>query len=94
MYLAAAAGAFVFFEILRFVHPAGMGDGDGNLALLMGAVLGASIVPALFVAFALGCRSSASPSSRASARVPARWPCPSAPSWRPARWSPCGSVPR
>ena len=54
VYLAAAAGAFAFFEILRFVHPAGMGDGDGNLALLMGAILGASIVPALFVAFALG----------------------------------------
>ena len=54
MYLAAAAGAFVFFEILRFVHPGGMGDGDGNLALLLGAVLGASIVPALFIAFALG----------------------------------------
>ena len=31
-----------------------MGDGDANLALLMGAVLVASIVPALFVAFALG----------------------------------------
>ena len=54
VYLAAAAGAFAFFEILRFVHPGGMGDGDGNLALLLGAVLGASIVPALFVAFALG----------------------------------------
>jgi leader peptidase (prepilin peptidase)/N-methyltransferase len=54
VYLAAAAGAFVFFEILRLVHPGGMGDGDGNLALLLGAVLGASIVPALFVAFALG----------------------------------------
>ena len=51
---AAAAGAFAFFEVLRIVHPGGMGDGDGNLALLLGAVLGASIVPALFIAFALG----------------------------------------
>ena len=34
--------------------PAGMGRGDANLALLLGAVLGASVVPALFVAFALG----------------------------------------
>ena len=54
VYLVSAAGAFAFFEILTLVHPAGMGDGDANLALLMGAVLGASIVPALFVAFALG----------------------------------------
>jgi prepilin signal peptidase PulO-like enzyme (type II secretory pathway) len=54
VYLVSAIGAFAFFEILTLVHPAGMGDGDANLALLMGAVLGASIVPALFVAFALG----------------------------------------
>jgi len=54
VYLVSAAGAFAFFEILTLVHPAGMGDGDANLALLMGGVLGASIVPALFVAFALG----------------------------------------
>jgi leader peptidase (prepilin peptidase) / N-methyltransferase len=50
----AAAGAFAFFFILWFLYPAGMGDGDADLALLMGAVLGASVVPALFVAFALG----------------------------------------
>ncbi len=31
-----------------------MGRGDVKLALLLGAVLGASVVPALFVAFALG----------------------------------------
>ena len=52
--LAAAAGAFAFFFVLSTLYPAGMGDGDADLALLMGAVLGASVVPALFVAFALG----------------------------------------
>jgi prepilin signal peptidase PulO-like enzyme (type II secretory pathway) len=50
--LVAACGAFVFFYLLSFTG--GMGDGDADLALLMGAVLGASVVPALFVAFAIG----------------------------------------
>lgn len=50
----AAAGAFAFLWLLWFVYPAGMGDGDADLALLLGSVLGASVVPALFVAFALG----------------------------------------
>lgn len=50
--LVAAAGAFVFFYLLSLTG--GMGDGDADLALLMGAVLGASVVPALFVAFAVG----------------------------------------
>lgn len=52
--VAASAGACAFFYLLWFLYPAGMGRGDAHLALLMGAVLGASIVPALFVAFALG----------------------------------------
>jgi leader peptidase (prepilin peptidase) / N-methyltransferase len=52
--VAAAAGAFAFLYLLWFLYPAGMGRGDANLALLLGAVLGASVLPALFVAFALG----------------------------------------
>lgn len=50
----AAAGACAFFYLLWLLYPSGMGRGDGNLALLLGAVLGASVVPALFIAFALG----------------------------------------
>jgi leader peptidase (prepilin peptidase) / N-methyltransferase len=50
----AALGAFAFLYLLWFLYPAGMGRGDAHLALLLGAVLGASIVPALFIAFALG----------------------------------------
>ncbi len=52
--VAAAAGAFAFLYLLWLLYPAGMGRGDANLALLLGAVLGASVLPALFVAFALG----------------------------------------
>jgi len=52
--VAAALGAFAFFSALSFLYPAGMGRGDADLALLLGAVLGASVLPALFVAFALG----------------------------------------
>ena len=50
--LVAAVGAFIFFYLLSLTG--GMGDGDADLALLMGAVLGASVVPALFVAFGVG----------------------------------------
>lgn len=52
--VAAAAGACAFLYLLWALYPAGMGRGDAHLALLMGAVLGASVLPALFVAFALG----------------------------------------
>ncbi|WP_217924247.1 prepilin peptidase [Miltoncostaea oceani] len=52
--VAAALGAFAFLYVLWFLYPAGMGRGDANLALLLGAVLGASVLPALFIAFALG----------------------------------------
>jgi leader peptidase (prepilin peptidase) / N-methyltransferase len=51
---AAALGAGAFLLLLWAVHPAGMGLGDVKLALPMGAVLGASVVPALAVAFAAG----------------------------------------
>jgi prepilin signal peptidase PulO-like enzyme (type II secretory pathway) len=50
----AAAGACAFLYLLWILYPAGMGRGDAKLALLLGAVLGASVVPALFVAFAVG----------------------------------------
>jgi leader peptidase (prepilin peptidase)/N-methyltransferase len=50
----AALGACAFFYLLWLLYPAGMGRGDAKLALLLGAVLGASVVPALFVAFAAG----------------------------------------
>ncbi len=52
--VAAALGASGFLFLLWLVHPGGMGLGDVKLALLLGAVLGASVVPALLVAFAGG----------------------------------------
>lgn len=52
--VAAALGASGFLLLLWLVHPGGMGLGDVKLALLLGAVLGASVVPALLVAFAGG----------------------------------------
>lgn len=52
--VASAAGASAFLFVLWLVHPGGMGLGDVKLALLMGAVLGASVIPALFIAFLLG----------------------------------------
>jgi leader peptidase (prepilin peptidase)/N-methyltransferase len=51
---AAAAGGGGFLLVAALVHPRGMGMGDVKLAALMGLFLGASIVPALFVAIALG----------------------------------------
>lgn len=50
----AAVGASLFLFILWFAYPGGMGLGDVKLALLLGAVLGISVVPALAVAFATG----------------------------------------
>src|SRR5699024_6454621 len=52
--LAGAAGAAGFLLLLWIVHPAGMGLGDVKLAALIGAVLGASAIPALVIAFAAG----------------------------------------
>ena len=52
--VAAALGAAGFLFLLWIVHPGGMGLGDVKLALLLGAVLGASVIPALLVAFAGG----------------------------------------
>lgn len=49
-----ALGAAAFLLLLWIVHPGGMGLGDVKLALLLGAVLGVSVIPALFIAFLLG----------------------------------------
>jgi leader peptidase (prepilin peptidase)/N-methyltransferase len=54
VYAVAAAGAAVFLGALHLAYPAGMGLGDAKLALLLGAVLGVSVVPALAVAFVAG----------------------------------------
>src|SRR3954447_13978977 len=53
-YLIAGAGAFSFLLVAALVRPAGMGMGDVKLAGVMGLYLGRSVVPALFIAFALG----------------------------------------
>ena len=50
----AAAAAAGFLLLLWLVYPSGMGLGDVKLALLMGAVLGASVIPALALAFLAG----------------------------------------
>lgn len=49
-----AAGAAGFLLLLWAIHPAGMGLGDVKLAALMGAVLGASVIPAFAIAFGAG----------------------------------------
>ncbi len=48
---ALAAGGGLF--IIAFIYPAGMGMGDVKLALLMGAALGRSVLPALMLAMVL-----------------------------------------
>lgn len=50
----AALGASAFLMLLWVVYPGGMGLGDVKLALLLGAVLGASVVPAMLIAFGVG----------------------------------------
>jgi leader peptidase (prepilin peptidase) / N-methyltransferase len=52
--VAGALGSASFLFLLWVAHPGGMGLGDVKLAALIGAVLGASAVPALFIAFAAG----------------------------------------
>jgi leader peptidase (prepilin peptidase)/N-methyltransferase len=55
IYLVAAAGAAFFFLLLAVLWPGGgMGFGDVKMALFMGAVLGASVLVALFAAFLFG----------------------------------------
>jgi leader peptidase (prepilin peptidase)/N-methyltransferase len=52
--LIAGAAAFTFLLLAALIHPAGMGMGDVKLAGVMGLYLGASIVPALLIAFLSG----------------------------------------
>jgi leader peptidase (prepilin peptidase)/N-methyltransferase len=52
--LAAGAAAFTLLLVAALIHPAGMGMGDVKLAGVMGLYLGASIAPALLVAFLSG----------------------------------------
>jgi leader peptidase (prepilin peptidase)/N-methyltransferase len=50
----AAAGAGGFLFAIWLVFPSGMGLGDAKFALLLGGVLGLSVIPAMGVAFAAG----------------------------------------
>src|SRR5919112_1900239 len=52
--LIAGAAAFTFLLVAALIHPAGMGMGDVKLAGVMGLYLGASIAPALLIAFLSG----------------------------------------
>ena len=52
--VAAALGAAGFLFLLWLLYPGGMGLGDVKLALLMGAVLGTAVIPALGIAFLTG----------------------------------------
>lgn len=54
VYLIAAVGSSLFLFVLALLWPGGMGMGDVKLALLMGAVLGAAVLVAFFLAFLFG----------------------------------------
>jgi leader peptidase (prepilin peptidase)/N-methyltransferase len=53
-HLVAGAGAFAFLLAAVIAYPRGMGMGDVKLAGAMGLYLGASVIPALLVAFLSG----------------------------------------
>ena len=53
-HLVAGAGAFLFLFVAVLAYPRGMGMGDVKLAGAMGVYLGASVIPALLVAFLTG----------------------------------------
>jgi leader peptidase (prepilin peptidase) / N-methyltransferase len=53
-HLIAGTGAFVFLLVTVLAYPRGMGMGDVKLAGAMGVYLGASVIPALLVAFLSG----------------------------------------
>jgi leader peptidase (prepilin peptidase)/N-methyltransferase len=54
-WIGASLGAFACFLVLALVYPAGLGMGDVKLALLLGAALGGTVLPALLVGtFAAG----------------------------------------
>lgn len=50
----AAVGAGGFLFVLWVMFPAGMGLGDAKFALLLGGVLGLSVIPAMGIAFGAG----------------------------------------
>ena len=52
--VASALGAAGFLALVGVIRPGGMGMGDVKLGLLLGAVLGSAVVPALAAAFAAG----------------------------------------
>lgn len=53
-HLVAGAGAFLFLFAAVLAYPRGMGMGDVKLAGAMGIYLGASVIPALLIAFLSG----------------------------------------
>jgi leader peptidase (prepilin peptidase) / N-methyltransferase len=53
-HVVAGAGAFLFLFLAVLAYPRGMGMGDVKLAGAMGIYLGASVVPALLIAFLSG----------------------------------------
>jgi leader peptidase (prepilin peptidase) / N-methyltransferase len=53
-HLVAGAGAFLFLFLAVLAYPRGMGMGDVKLAGAMGIYLGASVIPALLIAFLSG----------------------------------------
>ena len=52
--LISGAAAFTFLLVAALIHPKGMGMGDVKLAGVMGLYLGASIAPAMVIAFLTG----------------------------------------
>jgi leader peptidase (prepilin peptidase) / N-methyltransferase len=52
--LGAGTGAFALLLLAALAHPGGMGMGDVKLAGVMGIFLGASVIPALAIAFLAG----------------------------------------
>ena len=50
-WVACSLGAALFLFIPLLIFPSGMGLGDVKLALLLGAMLGLDVIPALFVGF-------------------------------------------
>jgi leader peptidase (prepilin peptidase) / N-methyltransferase len=53
-HLIAGAGAFLFLFLAVLAYPRGMGMGDVKLAGTMGIYLGASVIPAMLIAFLTG----------------------------------------
>jgi leader peptidase (prepilin peptidase) / N-methyltransferase len=53
-WLGASLGAFACFFVLALIVPAGLGMGDVKLMLLLGAALGAGVLPALLLGVLAG----------------------------------------